>query len=198
MGIIGPHQGVLLRTLKEIIYGKFLECFQVCINVNKNGNYSCKYRWKQNVDCKNNWEVIIVIVPILNLWLSFLQVYSESFNYRHFTCWILLQWFRLAFFKMIYLLYFWLSWAFTGTCGLSRGYSHCRSPALGCVGFSAWGSKAPERRFSSDGTQAWVALQCEIFLDQGSNPCPLHWLMDSLPLDHQASPRLAFWGAVIY
>lgn len=112
--------------------------------------------------CKNNRKVIIVIVPILNLWLSFLQVYSESFKYRHFTCWILLQWFRLAFFKMIYLLYFWLCWAFTGTCGLSRGYSHCRAPALGCVGFGAWGSKAPERRFNSDGTQAWVALQCGI------------------------------------
>ena len=28
---------------------------------------------------------------------------------------------------------------------------------------------------------------CGIFLDQGSNPCPLHWQVDSLPLDHQGS-----------
>ena len=105
--------------------------------------------------CKNNWKVIMVIVQILNLWLSFAQVYPESLKYRHFTCWIWLQWFRLAFFKVIDLFYFWLCWAFTGTCGLSRGYSPCRASSLVCVGFSAWGSKAPERRFSSGGPQAW-------------------------------------------
>ena len=27
-----------------------------------------------------------------------------------------------------------------------------------------------------------------IFLDQGSNPCPLHWQADSSPLRHQGSP----------
>ena len=27
-----------------------------------------------------------------------------------------------------------------------------------------------------------------IFLDWGSNPCPLHWQVDSQPLDHQGSP----------
>ena len=26
-----------------------------------------------------------------------------------------------------------------------------------------------------------------IFPDQGSNPCPLHWKVDSLPLDHRGS-----------
>ena len=26
-----------------------------------------------------------------------------------------------------------------------------------------------------------------IFLDQGANPCPLHWQVDSLPLSHQGS-----------
>ena len=29
---------------------------------------------------------------------------------------------------------------------------------------------------------------CGIFLDQGSNPCPLHWQADSQPLRHQGSP----------
>ena len=28
-----------------------------------------------------------------------------------------------------------------------------------------------------------------IFPDQGSNPCPLHWQVDSLPLSHQGSPK---------
>ena len=27
-----------------------------------------------------------------------------------------------------------------------------------------------------------------IFPDQGLNPCPLHWQVDSSPLDHQGSP----------
>ena len=31
---------------------------------------------------------------------------------------------------------------------------------------------------------------CGIFLDQGSNPCPLHWQVDSYPLSHQGSLRL--------
>ena len=29
---------------------------------------------------------------------------------------------------------------------------------------------------------------CEIFPDQGLNPCPLHWQADSYPLYHQGNP----------
>ena len=32
------------------------------------------------------------------------------------------------------------------------------------------------------------SVACGIFLDQGSNPCPLHWQADSYPLHHQGSP----------
>ena len=35
---------------------------------------------------------------------------------------------------------------------------------------------------------------CGIFPDQGSNPCLLHWQMDSLPLSSQGSPVLHFWN----
>ena len=31
---------------------------------------------------------------------------------------------------------------------------------------------------------------CDIFPDQGSDLCPLHWRADSLPLGHQGSSRL--------
>ena len=31
-----------------------------------------------------------------------------------------------------------------------------------------------------------------IFLTQGSNPHPLHWQMDSLPLSHQGSPQYVY------
>ena len=36
---------------------------------------------------------------------------------------------------------------------------------------------------------------CEIFPDQGSNPCPLQWQADSQPLRHQGSPKLIFLKA---
>ena len=35
------------------------------------------------------------------------------------------------------------------------------------------------------------SVACGIFLDQGLNPCPLHWQVDSLPLRHQGSPWLS-------
>ena len=33
---------------------------------------------------------------------------------------------------------------------------------------------------------------CGIFLDQGSNLCPLHWQADSYPLCHEGSPQYCF------
>ena len=33
---------------------------------------------------------------------------------------------------------------------------------------------------------------CGIFLDQGSNPCPLHWQADSYLLDHHGNPIFSF------
>ena len=35
-----------------------------------------------------------------------------------------------------------------------------------------------------------------IFLDQGSNPCRLHWQEDSLPLSYQGSPIVNFSALV--
>ena len=36
------------------------------------------------------------------------------------------------------------------------------------------------------------SVACEIFPDQDSNPCPLHWQADSQPPRHQGSPPLGF------
>ena len=38
---------------------------------------------------------------------------------------------------------------------------------------------------------------CGIFLDQGSNPCPLHWQADSQPLHHQGSPTAFFKSLIL-
>ena len=35
-------------------------------------------------------------------------------------------------------------------------------------------------------------VACGIFLDQGSNPCPLHWQAYSYLLDHEGSPKKKF------
>ena len=39
---------------------------------------------------------------------------------------------------------------------------------------------------------------CGIFSDQGSNPCPLHWQADSLPLSHHRSSRCIFSQLLFY
>ena len=49
-----------------------------------------------------------------------------------------------------------------------------------------------EHRFQGTGlvvgAQAYLPLACRIFPEQGLNLYPLHWQVDSQPLDHQGSP----------
>ena len=68
---------------------------------------------------------------------------------------------------------------------------------LRCAGFSCGGFSCEARAL---GMQASVVvlrglccfMACEIFPDQGSNPCLLHWKAESLPLSHQGSPYYRF------
>ena len=49
-----------------------------------------------------------------------------------------------------------------------------------CAGFSSCGTQALERRLSSCGARGLsCSMACGIFPDQGWNPCPLHWQVDS-------------------
>ena len=82
---------------------------------------------------------------------------------------------------------------------------------LKCAGFSWWwllwqstvpghvGSVVGTPWLSSTGSVV-VALgpSCSmawgIFLDQGPNPCVLHWQTGSLPLSHQCSPGTEFFS----
>ena len=75
------------------------------------------------------------------------------------------------------------------------GFSCCKAPALGHMGFSSntraqqlWlpGSIAVAHELS-------CFAACGIFPDQGSNPCLLHGQEDSLPLSHQRSPIQPFF-----
>ena len=69
--------------------------------------------------------------------------------------------------------------------------SSCAIQASHCDGFSCCGAQSLGRKPSIvvacwlSGTTAWG-----IFLDQGSNPCFLHWQVDSLPLSHLGSPGM--------
>ena len=75
-----------------------------------------------------------------------------------------------------------------------------RSMGSRLVGFSPCGVWAQylwllalEHRLSGRSTQAYLLQGIWIFLDQGSNPCLLHWQMDSLLLTHQGSPTFSIF-----
>ena len=107
---------------------------------------------------------------------------------------------------------FWLHRAFLALSGLflvaaSGAPLHCGVRASHCKVFSC-------RQAQALGAQAWVVAArglsdcgtgsvavahrlrccapCRIFKNQGSNPCPLHWQVDSYPLHHQGSPAPVF------
>ena len=105
--------------------------------------------------------------------------------------------------------FIWLIWVFVAafsSCG-ERGLlcswgaqaSHCGGFSCGALavgvqasvvaerGLSSRGSQALEHRLNSCSARASLFL-CGIFLDQGSNLCPLLWQVDALPLAHQGSP----------
>ena len=101
---------------------------------------------------------------------------------------------------------FWLCWFFIATRTFSlvvkiRGHSlevahrsHCGGFLCGARAvYSTWPSAVAAPRLSGTGLVAVVrGLSCSvvrgIFLDQGLNPCLLHWQVGSLPLSHQRSP----------
>ena len=76
------------------------------------------------------------------------------------------------------------------------GYSSLQCGGFSCCGawaLDAWASVVVARGLHSAGSVVVVhglscSAACGIFLDQGSNPCPLNWQADSYPLCHQGSP----------
>ena len=99
------------------------------------------------------------------------------------------------FFLSIYLfIYLWLCWAFVSVRGLSLVAASWGHSSSRCAGLSlsrtlllrTTGSRHAGSVIVAHGPSCSAA--CEIFPDQGSNPCPLHWQADSQPLRHQGSP----------
>ena len=109
-------------------------------------------------------------------------------------------------FFIIYFLNFWLHWVSIAAqgllCSCSARPSHCsgfsccrahgqglRASVVAACGLWSTGSVAVAYRLC-------CSTACEIFLDQGSNPCPLHWQVGSYPLCHQGSLAGKFWGRI--
>ena len=87
---------------------------------------------------------------------------------------------------------FWLCWVFAAAWAFLHLWQLVATLELWCTGFSSqwllllWSSRVWAQDFMVQGLSSSAA--CGIFPDQGSNPCLLHWQVDSLPLSHQGSP----------
>ena len=112
-------------------------------------------------------------------------------------------------FYIYFIIYFWLCWVSGGThrlslVAVSGGYSLQVSHrnGLSCCGVQAlgtWASVVAACWFSTCGSQTLSVgsvavvqgLSCSwarrIFLDQGSNPCPLYWQANSHVLSHRVA-----------
>ena len=146
------------------------------------------------------------------------ELTNSCFPFRPtFQTEIIVNKFRYLFFFKGFI-YFGLFWVFSSFCvgfslvAESGGYPQVAW--LQCAGFSllwllSWSTGSKASGFSSCGTWApqlqlldpkaqaqslqltdlVVPIACGIFLDQGSNPCLLHWQVDSLPLNNQGNHR---------
>ena len=114
-----------------------------------------------------------------------------------------LEFFFLINSYFIYLfIYLWLCWVFVSVRGLSLVAASGGHSSSRCAGFSlsrplllrSTGSKHTGSVVVAHGPSCSAAGG--IFLDQGSNPCPLPQQADSQPLRHQGSPRVVFFSSI--
>ena len=123
---------------------------------------------------------ISTLHPVFKRKSNFISTARVTSSHHYFFFYI----YKL-FFVCLFLIYFWLCWVFFAVCWLSlvaasRGYSSLQCVGFSCSGFSCcgaqalgtWASVVVARRLS-------CSVACGIFPDQGSNPCPLHWQVDS-------------------
>ena len=110
-------------------------------------------------------------------------------------------WDWFFFLNFIYLfIYLWLCWVFASVRGLSLAVASGGHSSSRCTGLSlsrplllrSTGSRRAGSVMVAHGPSCSAARG--IFLDQGSNPCPLHWQADPQPLRHQGSPGIGFNG----
>ena len=110
---------------------------------------------------------------------------------------------QVSFFKnLIKLIYFWLCWIFVAT-GLYLGAAHRSVWTSHCGGFSCGAQALGHMGLIVAAYSFSHPMACGTFPNQGSNLCPLHWQVDSQPLNHQGSPnqvilKLPFWHSQVW
>ena len=70
------------------------------------------------------------------------------------------------------------------------GCSYCRVQAPGQSHLSSFGTQTQSLQLTGSRARArwlWCPAACGVFSDQGLNPCPLHWQVDS---SHQTTREL--------
>ena len=91
-------------------------------------------------------------------------------------------------------------WGLLSSCNVQT--FHCsgfllQSTGSRCAGLSSWSTQAQSLWLVGPRVQAqWLlfmglscCMPCGIFLDQGLNPCPLQYQVDSYPLHHQETRK---------
>ena len=102
-------------------------------------------------------------------------------------------------FSFFFFFNFWLCWVFVSVRGhslvaASGGHSSSRCTGLSLLWpllLRSTGSRRAGSVVVAHGPNCSAA--CGIFPDQGSNPCPLHWQVDSQPLRHQGIPPYIYF-----
>ena len=85
-------------------------------------------------------------------------------------------------FNFINVINVWLHWVFVAVCGLSLAVVSGDCSLVVVHGFSLQQLLLLHKTgFVVHGLGMWFScpMACGIFLNQGSNPCPLHWQVDS-------------------
>ena len=104
---------------------------------------------------------------------------------------------QFFFFFNLFIIYLFMSvLVFISVRGLSLVAASGGHPSSRCAGLSlsrplllqSTGSRRAGSAIVAHGPSC--SAVCGIFPDQGSNPCPLHWQVDSQPLRHQGSPQM--------
>lgn len=83
--------------------------------------------------------------------------------------------------SLLHAVFLWLGVGTLSSCGTQA--SHCSGLSLLSLGSRCVG-------FSSCRRTGLLLWRCGVLLDQGSNPWPQHWQVDSYPLGHHRSPWL--------
>ena len=108
----------------------------------------------------------------------------------------------IYFFNFYLFIYLWLCWVFVSVPGLSLVAASGGHSSSQCAGLSlsrplllrSSGSRRAGSVIVAHGPSCSAA--CRIFPDQGPNPCPGHWQVDSQPLRHQGSPEVIYFDEV--